>query len=57
MWFKENFFEQNLSFYKQLRLTVIGKKVAPPYAPIFLGDLEEDFLVIVTFRLFCGGDI
>ena len=31
--------------------------MAPPYAPIFLGDPEEDFLVIVTFRLFCGGDI
>ena len=48
---KNNIFEHNLSFYKQLRGTAIGTKMAPPYAIIFLGDLEKDFLVIVTFRL------
>ena len=38
---KKNIFEQNLSFYKQLKGTAIGTKMAPPYAIIFLGDLEE----------------
>ena len=40
---KSNIFEHNLSFYKQLRGTAIGTKIAPPYAVIFLGDLEERF--------------
>ena len=40
---KNNIFEHNLSFYKQLRGTAIGTKMAPPYAIIFLGDLEERF--------------
>ena len=40
---KNNIFEHNLSFYKQLRGTAIGSKTAPPYAIIFLGDLEERF--------------
>ena len=46
---KNNIFEHNLSFYKQLRGTAIGTKMAPPYAIIFLGDLEE--------RLFSHCDI
>ena len=41
---KSNIFENNLSFYKQLRGTAISTKMAPPYALIFLGDLEERFL-------------
>ena len=40
---KNNIFEHNLSFYKQLRGTAIGTKMAPSYAIIFLGDLEERF--------------
>ena len=40
---KNNIFEHNLSFYKQLRGTAIGTKMAPPYAIIFLGDLQERF--------------
>ena len=46
---KNNIFEHNLSFYKQLRGTAIGTKMARPYAIIFLCDLEERFFV--TFRL------
>ena len=41
---KNNIFEYNTSFYKQLRGTTIGTKMAPPYAIIFMGDLEENFL-------------
>ena len=40
---KNNIFEHNLSFYKQLRRTAIGTKMAPPCAIIFVGDLEETF--------------
>ena len=38
---KNNIFEYNTSFYKQLRETAIGIKMAPPYAITFMGDLEE----------------
>ena len=41
---KNNIFEHNTSFYKQLRGTAIGTKMAPPYAIIFMGDLEEKLL-------------
>ena len=37
---KNNIFEHNTSFCKQLRET----KMAPPYAIIFMGDLEEKIL-------------
>ena len=40
---KNNIFEHNLSFYKQLRGTAIGSKMAPPYAIIILRDLEKRF--------------
>ena len=40
---KNIIFEQNLSFYKQLRGTAISTKMAPPYAIIFFSDLEERF--------------
>ena len=40
---KNNIFELNLSFYKQLRGTAIGTKMTPSYAIIFLGDSEERF--------------
>ena len=38
---KNNIFEHNTSFYKQLRGTAIQTKMAPPYAIIFTCDLEE----------------
>ena len=41
---KNNIFEHNTSFYKQLRGTAIGTKMAPPYAITFMGDLEEKLL-------------
>ena len=41
---KNSIFEDNTSFYKQLRGTAIGTTIAPPYAIIFMGDLEEKLL-------------
>ena len=41
---KNNIFEHNISFYKELRGTAIGTKMAPPYAIMFMGDLEEKLL-------------
>ena len=41
---KNNVFEHNEMFYKQLRGTAIGTKMAPPYAVVFMGKLEEDFI-------------
>ena len=47
---KNNIFEHNLSFFKQLRGTAIGTKMAPPYAIIFMGDLEERILQNCSFK-------
>ena len=41
---KNNIFEHNEDLYKQLRGTAIGTKIAPPYAVLFMGKLEEEFL-------------
>ena len=41
---KNNVFEHNEMFYKQLRGTAIGTKMAPPYAVVFMGKLKEDFI-------------
>ena len=41
---KNNIFEHTTSFYKQLRGTAIGTKMAPPYAILFMGELEEKIL-------------
>ena len=41
---KNNIFEHDKSVFKQLRGTVIGTKMAPPYAIIFMDSLEEDIL-------------
>ena len=46
---KNNIFEHNLSFYKQVRGTAIGTNMAPRYAIISWVILKKDFLVIVTF--------
>ena len=47
---KNNVFEHNEMFYKQLRGTAIGTKMAPPYAIVFMGKLEEDFLKEQRFK-------
>ena len=47
---ENNIFEHNLSFFKQLRGTTIGTKMAPPYAIIFMGDLEERILQGCSFK-------
>ena len=47
---KNNNFEHNLSFFKQPRGTAIGTKMAPPYAIIFMGDLEERILQNCSFK-------
>ena len=38
---KNSIFEHNLSFYKQLRITTIGTKIAPPHAVFFLLILKK----------------
>ena len=38
---KNNFFEHNNVVYKQNQGTAIGKKFAPSYAILFVGDFEE----------------
>ena len=40
---KNNIFEHNLSFCKQLSRTAIGTKMAPPYAIIFWVILKKIF--------------
>ena len=58
MRFAKNILEHNTSFYKQLRVTAIGAKMAPPYAIIFMGELEEKLLKDCDKRnLSYGGDI
>ena len=41
---KNNIFEHEKSFFKQLRGTAIGTKMAPPYTIIFMDSPEEDIL-------------
>ena len=38
---KNNVFEHNMRYFKQLQGTVIGTKFAPPYAILFMGYLEN----------------
>ena len=47
---KNNIFEHNLPFFKQIRGTATGTKMAPPYAIIFMGDLEEQILQDCSFK-------
>ena len=47
---KNHIFEHNLSFFKELRETAIGTKMAPPYGIIFTGDLEERILQNFSFK-------
>ena len=41
---KNNFFEFDQNTFKQVRGTAIGTKLAPPYATLFMADLEEKTL-------------
>ena len=41
---KNNIFEHNGKFFKQKQGTAIGTKMAPSYAILFMGDLEEKIL-------------
>ena len=41
---KNNIFQFNEKTLKQLRGTTIGTKFAPPYAILFMADLEERIL-------------
>ena len=41
---KNNIFEFNEKTFKQVRGTTIGTKFAPPYAILFMADLEEKIL-------------
>ena len=41
---RNNYFEFNEQYLKQIRGTAIGTKFAPPYAIIYMASLQEDFL-------------
>ena len=41
---KNNLFEFDSKFYKQISGTAIGTKFAPPYACIFIDHIEPEFL-------------
>ena len=48
---KNNFFEHNLRYFKQLQGTAIGTKFTPPYAILFMGYLEDKVLNSLVERL------
>ena len=41
---KNNFFQHNMRYFKQLQGTALWTKFAPPYAILFMGYLEDKFL-------------
>ena len=41
---KNNVFEHNMRYFKQLNGTAIGTKFTPPYAILFMGYLEDEIL-------------
>ena len=47
---KNNIFEFNEKTCRQLRGTAIGTKMAPPYAILFLAELEEAFLQTCEYK-------
>ena len=49
---KNNIFEHNSKTFKQKQGTAIGTKMAPPYAILFMADLEEQFLDNSPFKPF-----
>ena len=50
---RNNIFEFDEKTFKQIRGTAIGTKFAPPYAILFMADLEEKILN-VNIRLVGG---
>ena len=48
---KNNVFEHNMRYFKQLQGTAIGTKFAPPYAILFMGYLEDKVLNSLVERL------
>ena len=54
---KNNIFEHNESYFKQIQGTAIGTKMAPPYAILFMSELEETFLAYSPLNLLYGGVI
>ena len=49
---KHNYFEFGQDVYQQILGTAIGTKFAPPYANIFMADLEEEILKNPKFKQF-----
>ena len=49
---KNNIFEHNESYFKQIQGTAIGTKMAPPYAILFMSELEETFLASSPLKPF-----
>ena len=47
---KKNIFQFNEKTLKQLRGTAIGTKFAPPYAIIFMADLEERIFKYIELK-------
>ena len=47
---KNNFFEFDSKVFQQIAGTAIGTKFAPPYACIFMDQLETKFLETQTFK-------
>lgn len=45
-----NYFEFNERLYKQMFGTAMGTKMAPPYANLFLGHLENNFILNSNFK-------
>ena len=49
---KNNVFEHNSRFFRQIQGTAIGTKMAPPYAILFMSNLEETFLATSPYKPF-----
>ena len=41
---KNNVFEHNMRYFKQLNGTAMGTRFAPPFATLFMGYLEDKIL-------------
>ena len=51
-----HFEKHNTAFYKKLKETATGMKMASHYAIILMGELEKNILKIVIQNFFYGGD-
>ena len=52
---KHNIFEFDEKTFKQVRGTAIGTNFAPPYAILFMADLEAKFSMLLRRNLWYGG--